>query len=196
MTNPEPSPSHPSEEALDLYALGRLPEDAAAPLEEHLLLCEDCRNQVTEFEAIGRAFRDAQALPPLRRRPPGRALHWAGGIAAAAMVVFLAAGIPRTAPVVRVELTAWRGGTSPGAIPAGSQPELFLSAAGLGETAGIRVAVTAADGTLLWQGPGERHKDQISARVGKPLAAGRYWVRLLDGDRLLREFPLQAGGVP
>ena len=36
--------NHPSEETIELYALGRLAEKLVPPLEEHLLVCERCQD--------------------------------------------------------------------------------------------------------------------------------------------------------
>jgi hypothetical protein len=36
---------HPSEDLLERYSMGRLTEAEVAPLEEHLLICGECRNR-------------------------------------------------------------------------------------------------------------------------------------------------------
>ena len=49
---------HISEDRLDQYALKRLPEDQAAALEEHLLICAECQDRLQltdEFIAALRA---------------------------------------------------------------------------------------------------------------------------------------------
>lgn len=46
---------------LELYALDRLAEPDAAPVEEHLLVCEECRERLTECNAYVRAMRGALA---------------------------------------------------------------------------------------------------------------------------------------
>ena len=46
---------HPDEEQLDDYALGRIADDGQlAALEEHLLICEQCRAEVEITDAIRR----------------------------------------------------------------------------------------------------------------------------------------------
>src|SRR5450755_3459715 len=51
------SPSHPSEEVLDEYALNRLPEAVAAPIEEHLLICHSCQDALYVTEQFVSALK-------------------------------------------------------------------------------------------------------------------------------------------
>jgi hypothetical protein len=44
--------SHPTEEALENYALRRLPEEQIAPLEEHLLVCPSCLAALQETDQV------------------------------------------------------------------------------------------------------------------------------------------------
>ncbi len=196
MTKPGPLASHPSEEDLELYALGRLAEEAIPAVEEHLLLCESCQNKTTEFEELGRAYREYRAAPPrAAARPPARRpVYWAAGLAAAALLLVAIALAPSgAAPAAMVELTSWRGEAEPDPAPAGRRLDLVLSANGLPDGV-VQVAVAASGGEIVWQGPGRREGNRVRARVEEPLRAGQYWVRILDGDRLLREFPLRVGG--
>ena len=51
---------HPSEELLDEYVRRTLPsEDAIAFVEEHLLMCETCREAVSETDDLVKALRYA-----------------------------------------------------------------------------------------------------------------------------------------
>ena len=51
---------HPSEELLDEYVRRTLPsEDAIAFVEEHLLMCERCRDAVREIDDLVNALRYA-----------------------------------------------------------------------------------------------------------------------------------------
>src|SRR5581483_6194556 len=68
--------SHPSAEALEELALGRLPEAITGQIEEHLLLCRECQNTLAEIDTFISAFRAADANDPwedlqrpLARRP-------------------------------------------------------------------------------------------------------------------------------
>jgi anti-sigma factor RsiW len=50
---------HITDEDLELYALDRLAEAAAAPVEEHLLVCAECRDRLVEWDEYIRAMRAA-----------------------------------------------------------------------------------------------------------------------------------------
>lgn len=56
---------HISDDSLEQYSMGKLPESDAAPLEEHLLICEGCRVRLTATEVYIAAMREA-----LRIRKP------------------------------------------------------------------------------------------------------------------------------
>jgi anti-sigma factor RsiW len=57
---------HISDDVLELYLMGRLTEMEIAPLEEHLLTCEECRNRLEGTETYIAAMR------ALLRRQEGR----------------------------------------------------------------------------------------------------------------------------
>jgi anti-sigma factor RsiW len=50
---------HVGLEALEGFVFGELPEDSLAPVEEHLLVCETCRQTVSELDVFARLFRHA-----------------------------------------------------------------------------------------------------------------------------------------
>ena len=54
----DPFQDHAAEVALVSYALGDLAEPETAKVEEHLLVCEACRQVVLETDTFGRLFRD------------------------------------------------------------------------------------------------------------------------------------------
>ena len=54
---------HASDDLLELYSMGRLKEEEMAPLEEHLLICDECRNRLMATDREIAAIREA-----LRRR--------------------------------------------------------------------------------------------------------------------------------
>ncbi len=58
---------HISDDVVELYLMGRLNEPEVAPLEEHLLICEDCRNRLEETETCFAAMRAV-----LKRQEQGR----------------------------------------------------------------------------------------------------------------------------
>jgi hypothetical protein len=50
---------HVSDEVLEVYALGRLLEEEIAPIEEHLIQCELCRNRLDSIEEQMHILRSA-----------------------------------------------------------------------------------------------------------------------------------------
>ena len=53
--------AHISDDDLERYAIGTLPETELAPLEEHLLICSDCRDRLEATERYVVAMRAAAA---------------------------------------------------------------------------------------------------------------------------------------
>jgi anti-sigma factor RsiW len=65
----ESQDTHMDEETLELYALGRLNEDDAAPLEEHLLICHSCQDRLADIDEY---IRTVRAAAPKLDGQPGR----------------------------------------------------------------------------------------------------------------------------
>ncbi len=58
--------NHPDEDALDRYALGRVTDEGElARIEEHLLVCEQCREAVSLIDQI-RSFRRSPKPAPAK----------------------------------------------------------------------------------------------------------------------------------
>ena len=55
--------THVSAEAVELYALGRLSDEEAAVVEEHLLVCEQCRQALALEDATIESIREALKKP-------------------------------------------------------------------------------------------------------------------------------------
>jgi hypothetical protein len=55
----EISVEHPSNDLLERYSMGRLAKAEMTPLEEHLLVCEECRNRVVQMDLKQAAIREA-----------------------------------------------------------------------------------------------------------------------------------------
>ncbi len=53
---------HPSDDLLERYSMGRLTEAEMAPLEEHLLICEECRKRRVVMDFDVAALREALRL--------------------------------------------------------------------------------------------------------------------------------------
>jgi len=50
---------HTADDDLELYALARLPESSAVGLEEHLLVCAQCRDRLVVWDEYVAAMREA-----------------------------------------------------------------------------------------------------------------------------------------
>ena len=55
---------HGTEDRLEQYALGRLPGADLIALEEHLLICDACRERLDDIGAFAIGMREALSLPP------------------------------------------------------------------------------------------------------------------------------------
>ncbi len=53
---------HAAEETLEEYALGRLRGAALARLEEHLLICEECQDRLSELDTFLQGMSEADGL--------------------------------------------------------------------------------------------------------------------------------------
>jgi hypothetical protein len=192
---------HLQAEELELYCLGGLTEVRCARLEEHLLLCEICRDRLTETESYVEVMRQASrqwsaehveapaaaviAIRPWRESWPGRL---APMLVAALLVVCAAVWFGRhsrvPAPPFAIELTAVRG-AAPGPAPAGYPLLLELDLTGLSEGRPFAGEVVDASGRRVAEFP-----------VGAPallkaLAPGGYFVRIYKSSgELLREYAL------
>lgn len=203
---------HPSEDALDEYALGRLPEGQAAELEEHLLVCALCQDRLQEADEFIAVMREAarqwRQAPPPRWRPAWSRVHgwfefpvvrWAAAAVAGIVLVLLLPRLvwgPRDHGVqpFTVVLRATRA-FEPGTfaqVPAGRPLQLAWDPAGLGGDECCRIEVADAEGRILFNTRVRQQTDGAEARAAA-LPPGTYWIRLYGlrpGDALLREFGL------
>lgn len=200
--------THPTEDDWELYALGRLEEDQAARLEEHLLICAACQDRLSEIEAYVHAAREAARN--LLREPPSRRQWlwsrmqgWLGNpvpvAAFAAAVLVLALLLPRlilkpsaTPQALTVWLSATRGFQTPGMAraPASRPLRLAWDPTGLPPEVCCRLELVDATGRPLWS----RQASPAEPVAAEGLPSGRYWLRLYEsrpGGALLREFGLQ-----
>jgi hypothetical protein len=88
-----------------------------------------------------------------------------------------------------VQLVAFRGNEQVHA-PARRPLDFTLDETGVQANA-PRLDVVNASGDLIWTGQAAPMHDKLSARVPKGLSPGTYWVRLFDGNVLVREFGLR-----
>jgi len=194
---------HASDDVLERYAMGRLPEPEMAEFEEHLLVCDRCQDRLALEDSIRQRVRDgAVALQPARDvvwwRAPG--LGWASALVAAGLV--FAAGYewqsshrPTPAPAV-ILLQATRGAEDmTPAAPAGRPLTVLLDVTGLPQFREYKLEVVLAAGNSVFQTSAAPQGNRLQATLSGGLAADAYFVRVsTPTGELLREFALLVRG--
>ncbi len=198
---------HCTDDALELYALGRLEDLRTEALEEHLLICEPCQERLDETDIFVRAMKGAAA----RLRAEQKAESFAARVArsfrlpavpmwaaSAACVCILAVSVVRmrepvpAGAAIAVSLQAERGASQ--TVAANHPLTLSLDVRGLSLGKSAHVVLVDAAGTTLEQADVAPDKDQVQARFSKPLDPGDYFIRISqpgDADPV-REFALRA----
>ena len=206
---PIPSEQHPSDDEIELYALGRLAEARVSTLEEHLLICEPCRARLEEMDEYVAAMRQAlgEVKESKREARPGLLTWlftvpkpvWAGAAAAAALALFF---IPlnRFKEPYDVQLRSFRGdsGSLIQKAPAHTPLLLSVDTTGLPEYDRYWVEVADSGGRGIFESVIEAGGERQPIRIDRSLDSGQYWVRLYSpkgspGEEglLLREFGLR-----
>jgi hypothetical protein len=197
--------AHLAEDVLEEYAFDRLPEAQTAEVEEHLLVCAQCRESlegVDEFILMAKfAAAEYQSRPAPRvwrffEGTLGRAVL-SGSAAALCMVALIWWKAPRQEwqpGQTMVALSAMRGGDLLGMAhaPANRTLTLEIDLTGLPAAGSYRIQVVDAAGGAVWAASYEVHDSHLRPQVAKGLPAGIYWVRLYwQPAGLLREFGLR-----
>lgn len=195
---------HAEEGELERYSMKSLPEAEAERLEEHLLVCEPCRQRLTETDRYVSAMRRASAQVSQKPRQSFSlaAASWPVWLAAAAAVVMALIAIQKlrpwdaAVPPVAVDLSVMRGPVAVALAPAGKPLELRLDVAGLPAAPAWRIELVNAEGADVWRGPASR--TDTAAVVGVPSQSpGTYFVRLYSGEgAMVREYGLELRALP
>lgn len=189
---------HIEETTLERYSMGSLAEEAAAEVEQHLLLCEACQVRVTEADAYIRAVK--QAVPDLPADTERSCWNFRFLIPAFAVCALLiAAAVVRLSPSVAqppapIALFAMRGAETQAHGPTRRALSLRPDLKGLPASPTYRLDVVNASGSLVWQGVFSAQSQPPSAVV-PPQSRGVYFVRVfLPSGKLLREYALELRG--
>ncbi len=185
--------SHPDEETLELYCLSRLDEERAAPVEEHLFLCESCRQRAESLDQFIRAARAAAAGMEFRAKEPVRERQfgwfaWPALAAAGALAGVLVISVPDftgrpAGPAQTVELSSFRGVESlSAAAQAGRALDLRIDMTGVDRTQGRTAAIFDAAGDLIVRQSVEWQDGRAVLAYARGLKAGQYWVRIEGPD--------------
>jgi len=193
--------SHPPEDVLELFVLGRLKSDDLASLEEHLLLCNRCQESVEEIDAFVYATRRAASQLPAAKPRRRWTIPFAlpkPALAGAGVLLLIAAFVPfadRSQAPQDIELSAMRGtSAAPVPAPANRRLHLKLDATELSASHTFTVELVNSRGLPQWE------KRDVPAQSGRvvvdpaiSLDPGQYWVRLYSNsfkNELLREYGL------
>jgi hypothetical protein len=180
---------HMGPEDIEEYSMGTIPEEVSAQFEEHLLVCEACRNRVAESDELVRAMQQAAGKIRQEKALPAhawRSLSMPLLAAAAVIVAALVFGWSRFGikPEVAVSLTAMRGGELLALAPAGTPLGLHPDTTGLPASASYGLEIVNSVGKSVWHGtfPGSHVPAQ---------SKGTYFVRIYaNGSEPLREYGL------
>jgi anti-sigma factor RsiW len=174
---------HESDDQLELYALDRLSDTEVERVEEHLLICENCRKRLEEAGMFARTMQYALSNPvvePMPRRKSwfeGWHLRFAlGGAIAVALVLAVVAyraGKTSLPPVATLTLSPLRG--SAANVSPAETLDLTLSTGAAGS---LTAEVINDSGTLVWQEVSRPENGTVRVRVRKQLPAGTYFARL------------------
>lgn len=205
---------HAQGEDLERYSIGSLSGPEGEALEEHLLICPACQDQLAEIDAYVRTVRVAASrlrsetpLSRLRTRSGFRGFFWQpglayGGIAAVCLMLAVWISLSRQSPTssgfppVAVLLQAVRGpgGAIDARAPVGQPLILRADLSGLQPQALWELEVVDARGARVHRSAGAVSEGKLEVRLTTGLAAGQYWVRLYapgSGSRPLREYALR-----
>lgn len=202
---------HITEETLEQYSLGILPEDEQREAEEHLLICPNCQRRLTESDQYVRTMQEAAA--EYRRRHPRKGLTrasklewpfyrprlvWALGAACLLWLViwkfaFQADGGGYAVAPVAVQLQALRNAAA-GDVAAGVPLRLIADLNGLPERPTWRMEIVDAAGGAVGSFEARPESGRLEVEIREGLPPGQYWVRVCEPDagvRVHREFGLR-----
>jgi hypothetical protein len=193
-----PLHGHGTEEQLELYVRGQLPQAEVVELEEHLLACAACVDRLEEIVQWTQAIREALHEEAKPEPTPGWSFfHWLKsgfGIATTAVALVtlvvigtvLFSGRARLAPVATLELAAVRGEMV--TVEPARELDLRLTDAPAG-TGSFRVQVVDAVGNSEWDGSVASGAAGVDVKIHKALKSGAYFVRLYGPDgEMLHEY--------
>ena len=193
------STTHIAEDALELYSLQRVSEDALPEIEEHLLICHMCQDRLEETDRFIEAMKEATSVTKLKPSLWQQLLDSFRGFSqpvvglslAAALAVLFVVRTPTT-QVQTVDLSATRG-SDDAQVAADRSLRLQLNAQGLPASVPYYVQLVDESGKQVWGGMLNTQNAQLVVALTDPLKAGHYWARVYsDAARanLLREYGL------
>jgi len=210
LTSPHAT-QHLTEDTLESYALGSLPESQLARVETHLFICHPCQDALAVMDDYVAAMKSALAEPVPQVVPSRWAAFvgqltyqlryarpipvFAGAFAVLCLAVMVSQNPGLVANNAAVTLRSVRGGIESVAArgPAHSALSLKIQSQHLRVDQSFQAKIVDAGGRPAWSGAPEfSHESGYVLHVDTPLAAGTYWVRLYDAEqKLLQEYGLR-----
>jgi hypothetical protein len=195
---------HESDDSLELYALGRLSDSEVEQIEEHLFLCDSCRDRMDNVGVFALAMREELGTQPAPAATKG--FNWnflnsmqprfalAGALAAVVLalgILWMSGGV-RLAPSASLQLQAMRGDMK----SVGVARELELTLSDAPRSGGpFRLEIVDASGGSVWTGAPELKAAGLGVRVANRLSPGVYFARLYSASgQLVHEYGFRVQG--
>jgi hypothetical protein len=193
---------HEPDDRLELYALDRLSEPDVIRIEEHLLVCENCRQQLERIAEFAFTVQDVLNRHPEFAKKQAREPWWSvkflgprfvlaacAGLflCGAAFLISTRTGAPgSSAALASLQLTALRGELQ--TVSAARELDLRLTDAPA-SGAPFRLEIVDAAGSAQWRGTPRAAADGLHFRIVKAFPAGTYFTRLYDASgKLIHEY--------
>jgi hypothetical protein len=192
---------HGTADELERYALDRLSDPDVGRVEEHLIVCAECRQRFDEIEAYVDGMRDALIKYAAADRDSGwDLLSWlkrpAVSMAFAFLVLVAAMGLfsrrqANLLPLVAMQIPA-AGGVTPTAPPTRELDVTIREA--LPDGGPFRVEVLTPAGQEVWNGLASSGSEGVKVDVQQRLTAGDYFLRVfkVSGEKL-KDYPFRIG---
>jgi hypothetical protein len=190
---------HIDPEDLESYSRQSTSDEDNSRIEEHLLVCENCRNELDRVDSYLAAIRSSVKLQPRIEFQPGPAMRpwwnprWL--VPAFAALVLIVGGVVtisrfgrNSLPPLALTLTTSRGTELGPAVPAGRSLFLTPDLTGLPENPRYRLEIVDENGSKTWEG---RYTAGQGAATVPGQRVGPHFVRIYSsGGELLREYGL------
>lgn len=189
--------------------MGRMSEEQSVRVEEHLLLCADCQDQLQEFDDFLQALRHAAVKVPtvqpslgarirefFHSLVPVRPTYALGAVAAGVLAIVMLVPRPEQQALgtYAVNLESTRGDNGIGVTaPANYRLQLSLDLRGIAERENYSVTIATASGDSVFTTRATPAGARLPVLADRPLRPGEYWVRVSEPaapHALLREFSL------
>lgn len=199
--------SHPEEEVLELYVMGRLNRPDIDTIRDHIEQCEHCQYRAMDLGEFINTLRDAAhegkaeqkyRLTVNEQQPsrfPRRYVWMTAAAAAAGVIIAIPLIQPQNHPIETIRIASLRGDVMPegsAIAPANKSFDLLVDLTGISEQNCCLVEIVDAHGQSVFKVSATNLNHQTTVR-SKPLQSGTYWVRVFTHDDTpLREMGLIA----